>query len=479
MTASTPISSGEMLRILAPATRRELAAVPVASADLAAKTIANAVAAQPAWAARRTGERAEILQQAAARIEEESANWSALLAEESGKILAQAQFEIKLAAAITRGNAERLLSMGSTPLPTETIESTADDIAWVRRAPLGVVAAILPFNFPAELFAEKAAAALAMGNAVIVKPPEQDPLTVMAMREAFISAGVPQNVLAILAGGRQTGAALCADPRIAAVSLTGSTRAGIEVASVPLLRKLHLELGGNDAAIICHDADLDLAAGELVFGRTLMNGQACASNKRIIVHRSIAAELVERLSILLAAMKVGDPLDSNSAIGPLISAEAAGRVASQVARAIEQGARLVWESASSREAFFSPCILADVPRSADVAKDDEIFGPVLTCIPFDNEEEAISIANQSSFGLSGCVFSRDWSRALKLSERLACGGVVVNGTGNYRPPFVPFGGVKQSGLGREGLGYTLEEMSQPRYTVLRRIRKSSGVAGIS
>jgi acyl-CoA reductase-like NAD-dependent aldehyde dehydrogenase len=468
-----------MLRILAPATRRELAAVPVASADLVAKTIANAVAAQPAWAARRTGERAEILRRAAARIEEESANWSPLLAEESGKILAQAQFEVKLAAAITRGNAERLLSLGGTPLPTEALESTADDIAWVRRAPLGVVAAILPFNFPAELFAEKAAAALAMGNAVIIKPPEQDPLTVIAMREAFVSAGVPQEVLAILPGGRQTGAALCTDPRIAAVSLTGSTRAGIEVASVPLLRKLHLELGGNDAAVICHDADLELAAGELVFGRTLMNGQACASNKRIIVHRSIVAELVERLSTLLAAMQVGDPLDSMSAIGPLISSEAARRVASQVARAIEQGAKLVWGSASPRDAFFSPCILADVPRPADVAKDDEIFGPVLTCIPFDDEEEGISIANQSSFGLSGCVFSRDWSRALKLSERLACGGAVVNGTGNYRPPFVPFGGVKQSGLGREGLGYTLEEMSQPRYTVLRRIRKSGGVAGVS
>jgi acyl-CoA reductase-like NAD-dependent aldehyde dehydrogenase len=477
MTASTTISNHELLRVLAPATRRELGAVPVASGDLVSRTISNAVAAQPAWAERRAGERAEILRRAAAGIDEQFANWSRLLAEESGKVLAQAQFELKLAVAITRGNAERLLSIGSTPLPTESLESTADDIAWVRRAPLGVVAAILPFNFPVELFAEKVAAALAMGNAVIVKPPEQDPLTVIAMREAFVRAGVPPDVLAILPGGRKTGAALCADPRLATVSLTGSTRAGVEVASVPLLRKLHLELGGNDAAIVCRDADLELATGELVFGRTLMNGQACASNKRIIVHRSIAGELVERLSALLVPMRVGDPLDPATAIGPLISAEAAKRVGVQVAKAIEQGARLVFGSATPRDAFFSPCILADVPRSADVANDDEIFGPVLTCIPFDTEEEAVSIANQSSFGLSGCVFSRDWSRGLKLSERLACGGAVVNGTGNYRPPFVPFGGVKQSGLGREGLGYTLEEMSQTRYTVLRRIRKHGEVAG--
>jgi len=476
MISSSRISNSETLHISSPATHRELGAVASVSASLVAETISKAAAAQPTWAARRTGERANILDKAAALIDAQAPLWSRLLAEEGGKILAQAQFELKFAASLTRGNAERLRAMGGDLLPTGALESTAADVAWVRRMPLGVIAAVLPFNFPVELFVEKATAALAMGNAVIVKPPEQDPLTVLAVGEAFIAAGVPPDVLAVLAGGRQTGAALCSDSRLAAVSLTGSTRAGLEVASVPLLRKLHLELGGNDAAILCSDADLDLASPELVFGRTLMNGQACASNKRIIVHRSISGELVERLSAILAPMKVGDPLDPASSIGPLISAVAAERVARQVARAIEHGGNLVLGSASARGAFFDPCIIADVPRSADVAIDDEIFGPVLACIPFDTEEQAISIANQSSFGLSGCVFSRDWARALQISDRLACGGVVVNGSGNYRPFIVPFGGVKQSGLGREGLGFTLEEMSQPRYTVLRRIRSSS-VAG--
>jgi acyl-CoA reductase-like NAD-dependent aldehyde dehydrogenase len=204
-----------------------------------------------------------------------------------------------------------------------------------------------------------------------------------------------------------------------------------------------------------------------------MNGQACASNKRIIVQRSVAGELVERLCAAVAKLKVGDPLDEASEIGPLISAEAAERVAQQVARAIEQGGKLAQGSGRARGAFFDPCVIAGLPRTADVAIDDEIFGPVLACIPFDTEEEAVSIANQSSFGLSGCVFSRDWPRALQISDKMQCGGVVVNGTGNYRPFIVPFGGVKQSGLGREGLGFTLEEMSQPRYTVLRRMRHGS------
>jgi len=466
------ISGSESRHIFSPATGRDLGAVPATSAQRVFEAISKAAAVQPAWAAQRSGERAETLERAAVRMEEQAPTWSRLLAEESGKILAQAQFELRLAAALTRANAERLRAMGGDLLPTGALESTADDVAWVRRMPLGIIAAILPFNFPAELFVEKATAALAMGNAVIVKPPEQDPLTVIAMREAFLGAGVPPDALAVLPGGPETGAALCSDPRLAAVSLTGSTRAGMEVARVPLLRKLHLELGGNDAAILCRDADLDLAVAELVFGRTLMNGQACAANKRIIVHRSIAGELVERLTARLQPMRVGDPLDPASSIGPLISESAAERVAAQLARVVEQGGRLVFGSTSAQGAYFHPCIVTDVPRSADVASDDEIFGPVLTCIPFDREEEAVLIANQSNFGLSGCVFSRDWPRALQISERLACGGVVINGSGNYRPFIVPFGGVKQSGLGREGLGYTLQEMSQPRYTVLRRIRSS-------
>jgi acyl-CoA reductase-like NAD-dependent aldehyde dehydrogenase len=461
----------EPLTILAPATHRELGRVPVTPAGEVAERVARAKAAQPAWAARRAGERADIIEGAARLIERNAEDWALLLAEESGKILAQARFELRFASALARGNAERLRAMAGELLPTESLESTADDVAWVRRVPLGVVAAVLPFNFPVELLIEKAAAALAMGNAVVVKPPDQDPLAVLAVVGAFHEAGVPADVLSVATGDRATGAALCADRRLAAVSLTGSTRAGLGVAASPVLRRLHLELGGNDAAILCADADLDAAVPELVFGRTLMNGQACASNKRILVHRSIAAELVERLSASVARIRVGDPLDPACGMGPLISAAAASRVAAQVAHAVGQGAALAWGTGRPDRSFFAPCVLADVPAASDVARDDEIFGPVLACIPFGSEEEAIAIANQSSYGLSGCVFSRDWARGVRIADRMECGGAVVNGTGNYRPPFVPFGGVKESGLGREGLGFTMTEMSQPKYTVLRRIRR--------
>jgi acyl-CoA reductase-like NAD-dependent aldehyde dehydrogenase len=447
------------LEIFAPATHRRIGAVAAASSAEVAAAIGRARDAQPAWARRTAGERADIIDRAARILEDRAAEWSLLLAEESGKVIAQAQFELKFSAALARANAAHLRGMKGELLPTAMLDAT-----------LGVVAAVLPFNFPVELFVEKAAAALAIGNAVIVKPPEQDPLAVGAAIGAFHEAGVPADVLACVNGGREVGAALCSDPRLAAVSLTGSTRAGLAVAAAPVLRKLHLELGGNDAAILCRDCDLDLAVPDLIFGRTLMNGQACASNKRILVHREIADELVGRLSAAVGVLRVGDPLDPASQVGPLISAAAAAGVAAQVARAVGQGAVLAAGTGKADGAFFAPCVLHRVPRGADVAADDEIFGPVLTCIPFAGEDEAVAIANQSSYGLSGCVFSRDWARAMAIADRMESGGVVVNGTGNYRPSFVPFGGMKQSGLGREGLGYTMEELSQAKYTVLRRFR---------
>jgi acyl-CoA reductase-like NAD-dependent aldehyde dehydrogenase len=341
--------------------------------------------------------------------------------------------------------------------------------------PLGVVAAIIPFNFPVELLIEKAAAALVAGNTVIVKPPEQNPLAVLEAVAAFHAAGVPPDVLQTVCGGRDVGEALAGAPGIAAISLTGSTRAGLAAAqqAAPVLRRVHLELGGNDAALILEDADLDLVVEEVVPGRLLMNGQSCAANKRLIVHASLAAALSERLAARIAQLTVGDPLDRRHHLGPLISNDAAARVVQQIKKAVDQGARLVVGDAKTRGAQVGVHLLDRIPSAAEIAIDDEIFGPVFALIPVGSDREALQVANRSSFGLSGCVFSRDVARALAVADRLETGGVVINGSGNYRPPVVPFGGVKLSGLGREGLGYTIEEMTQPKYTVLRRIQRDS------
>ena len=357
-------------------------------------------------------------------------------------------------------------------LPTEGNFGTEWDLAYTRREPLGVVAAILPFNFPVELFVEKCAAALVGGNAVVVKPPLEDPLVVERFRRALIEAGVPEDVIQAVHGDADVGAALATAPGIDAISLTGSTNAGIAVATATAaqLRVLHLELGGNNACLVLDDADIDLVAEEATRGRILMNGQACSASKRVLVHRSLHDELAERLAAAATAQRVGPAVDADSTIGPLIHAGAASRVASQVANARAQGAEIAAGSGEADGAYFAPTVLASVPATADVARDDEIFGPVFNLIPVDSQEEAIATANASSFGLMASVFSADPQRALIVAEQLESGGVVINGTDNYRPPVIPFGGVKLSGRGREGLGYTLEELTREKPIIFRRFR---------
>ena len=425
------------------------------------------------WSRLTFGRRADLLEKAARLCLERAEPIARLLCLESGKVLRQAQFEVQFAASLLKGNAELARRQCGELLPTESMEGTAQDIAWVRRVPLGTVAAILPFNFPVELLIEKAAAALAMGNTVVVKTPEQDPLAVLSVIELFYEAGIPREALQVVNGGADAGEQLASSARIAAISLTGSTRAGLAAArcAAPKLRRLHLELGGNDAALILEDADLDLVVSEVVPGRILMNGQSCAANKRLIVHRRLAEELTARLAAAVGALKAGDPMGADTNVGPLISQAAAVRVIEQVGRAIGEGAMLVVGELGRRGALVDPHLLANVSPNSQIAGDDEIFGPIFAVIPVESDRDALRVANQSSYGLNACVFSRDMARALAFSERLQAGGVIINGSGNYRPPMVPFGGVKLSGLGREGLGFTLAEMSQQKFTVLRRIRR--------
>lgn len=434
--------------------------------------VAAARAAQAAWSHWSLAERAAVLDAAADDLTKEIPELGRLLAAESGKPLAQADFEVRGAISLLRGNAAEARRLGGRVLPTEGNVGTEHDLAITRRQPLGVVAAILPFNFPVELLVEKCAAALVIGNAVVAKPPVEDPLTVGRFHEALVRAGVPAPAFALVQGDRDVGAALATAEGIDAVSLTGSTAAGVAVAEATArtLRPLHLELGGNNACVVRADADLDLVVAEAARGRLMMNGQACSATKRIIVHRSRHEELVERLGSVAAEQVLGSPTDATTTVGPLITPGAAERVAAQVATACGQGATLAAGSNAADGPFFAPAVLAGVPTTADVARDDEIFGPVFSVIPVDGDAEALEVANSSSFGLMASVFTADLRRGFALAERIEAGGVVINGSDNYRPPVIPFGGVKLSGTGREGLGYTIDELSREKTIVLRRFR---------
>ncbi|NIA24529.1 MAG: aldehyde dehydrogenase family protein [Gammaproteobacteria bacterium] len=466
------ITSGAERAIYAPADGTVVGSIREATLDDITHAVAAARRSLDDWRRAAPYDRAAVLSRAAALLENRAEELGLLHARESGKVITQARKEIFGAAALLDENAHIGRFDAGYLAPTGALPGGERDLTLVERVPLGVVACVIPFNFPVELTIEKAGAALAAGNTVVVKPPPQNPLATIATVQALIDAGLPEGVLTVLPGGREVSAALCAAPGVDAVSLTGSVGAGVAVAQATahMLRPLHLELGGNGAAVVFDDADVDLVVSETLRGRMLMNGQACAATKRLVVHRSVVTEVVERLEAVLAAITVGDPTDESSEVGPLIDARSASRVAAQVSKAVSQGATLVRGEMSARDAWYPPALLRSVPAGADVAVDDEIFGPVVTTIPFDTDEESIEIVNSSQLALTAAIFSGDLERALAAAQRFEVGGVVVNGTNNYRPPVVPFGGVGLAGTGREGIGYTYEDLTRTRFIAVRGVR---------
>lgn len=340
--------------------------------------------------------------------------------------------------------------------------------AMTVRQPLGVVAAIVPFNYPVELYAHKAAAALAAGNAVIVKPPSACPLTLLQIAGILEEAGLPRAAHQVITGpGELVGEILATSPAVRLLSLTGSTAVGIRLSQLGAahLQRIHLELGGNDATIVCADADLDKATEAIVLGRLARgNGQICCAVKRVFVDRKIYGPFCASLAAKAARLKVGDQLDEDCDVGPLISVEAAMKVEASIKESLALGARLL-HGGSRKGAFIEPTVLSEVPISAPLFK-DETFGPVAPIVAFDEVEEAIRMANDSPYGLQAAVFTKDLSRAMTIATRLEAGGVIINWSSALRAEHLPFGGTKSSGHGREGLYDTLGEMTEQKAIVI-------------
>ncbi|MCL2889124.1 MAG: aldehyde dehydrogenase family protein, partial [Eggerthellaceae bacterium] len=339
------------------------------------------------------------------------------------------------------------------------------------REPIGVFACIIPFNFPCDLFDQKVAPTLMAGNAAIVKPSTDNPLTLCILTELLVQAGVTPGAIQILTGrGSKVGSWLCAHPQVHGITLTGSTEVGIETYKTAASHLAHiaLELGGNDAFIVCADGDVDLAVEELIWGRMYNTGQVCCASKRFLVHNSLKDEFTEKAVARIRQIKTGDPANDETEIGCLISERAAIEVEAQVNRTVAQGGRIVL-GGKRNGAFYEATVIVDVPKTADVAKDMEIFGPVVPIIGFDSNEEAVEIANDSIFGLCGCVFSRDAKTAWNIGRKLECGGVVINGASFFRSFEMPFGGYKYSGIGTEGVLSTFDEVTRTKTIVLKNI----------
>ena len=439
--------------------------------------VEKAIKAFRSWRFSAPNERAKILKDASTKLISRKKELETLHCKESGKILLQSQKEILGASNLLEANSNLGLFDSGNIAPTGALPNGERDLTIVERVPLGVVVCVIPFNFPIELTFEKAAAAIVAGNVVLLKPPPQNPLATIMAVKIFNDSGLPKDVLQVVPGKNKFSSELCSHPQIDAVSLTGSPKAGISLAqsTAKFLRPLHLELGGNGVSIVLEDADLDYVVSESIRGRLLMNGQACAATKRIVVKEKIADELTEKLDNELGKIKMGNPELPESNLGPLINHESALKVFSQVNTILKQGGVLVRGNTITGNSWYSPTLIDKVPKKADVAIDDEIFGPVFPIIRVKEDSEAIEIANQTSLRLTSAVFSKDLEHAFKIAHQLDFGGIVINGTNNYRPPIVPFGGVGLAGYGREGLGYTIDELTRSRFIAVRNIRPSSEI----
>ncbi len=462
--------SGATFDVIAPATGEVIDSVPKATAEDVENAVAAAVEGQKAWADVPVSQKAQILYRFLDIVDMNKEDLAQTLSAENGKPITEARAEIGNIRTGFSGFIEHAKHYYGTIIPPGTEAGQEKHMQLVTREPLGVVACIIPFNFPCDLFDQKVAPALLMGNAAIVMPSSDNPLTLMKLTEMLVDAGVPDGVIQCVTAPGSVKSVAVSDPRVHLVTLTGSTEVGIETAKTAAANLTHtaLELGGNDAFILLDDGDVDLAVEEMIWGRMYNTGQVCCASKRFLIHNSLKNEFTEKAVNRIKQLKCGYPKDEDTQIACLISEKAAIKVEKEVNLTVEQGGKIIL-GGKRNGAFYEPTVIVDVPKDADVAKDMEIFGPVVPIIGFDTDEEAIEIANSSKFGLSSCVFSRDQKRAFKIARAMEAGGAVINGASFFRPFELPFGGWKQSGIGTEGVMCTFNEMTRVKNIILKNI----------
>ena len=463
--------SGAEIEVVNPATQELIATVPNVGKEDIDEAVRVAKIEQKKWEKVSIYERGDILYKFVDLVEQNKDRLAKLLSEETGKPITEAYGELANVRIGVRGFVERAKHLYGESIPAGQEAGQEKTMQITQRYPIGVIAAIIPFNFPSDLFCQKVPPALMMGNSIIVKPSNYNPLTLIEYTKLMIEAGVPAGCIQVLTGdGPVAGQLLAAHPDVHLVSLTGSTGAGIQTMGTASKHLAHvmLELGGNDAFIMLEDGDMDLAVKETIWGRLYNGGQVCCASKRFLIHNSRKQEFIDRMKEVIDNLKIGDPMNPETQMGPLININAAKRVEEQVNQTVAAGATIVC-GGKREDAYYYPTILDNVTKDMDIAKDMEVFGPVIPVIGFDDVEEAIEIANQSSYGLCGCVITKDYSRGIKIADRLECGGAIVNGASFYRSFEMPFGGWKHSGIGNEGVLTTLQEMSRLKTIIIKNI----------
>ncbi|GAB3447599.1 aldehyde dehydrogenase family protein [Actinophytocola sediminis] len=409
--------------------------------------------------------RADVLDRASALAVTHRAEFARLIARELGKPVKDGMGELDRVADTFAVCASEARAIGGEVLPVAGWERGVGNTALTYRAPVGVALAITPFNAPANLLAHKLGASFAAGNTTIVKGPPQAPATTAAMIALVLAAGMPAEAVQLVHGGGEVGAALCAAPEVGVISFTGSPETGNAVARAAGAKRLVLELGGNAATIVCADAEVAHAARICARTGYSNSGQSCISVQRVYVHRSRFAEFLDAFRAEVAALVVGDPLDPATDVGSMVDEAAAARVEAWIAAATASGGRLV-AGGKRTGATLWPAVVADPPADATLVT-EEVFGALVAVLPFDDLDTVIKTCNSSRFGLQAGLFTKDITTILTVWRELAVGGLVVNGSSNFRLDHVPFGGVKDSGFGREAPRQMIEDYTVIKSLILR------------
>jgi benzaldehyde dehydrogenase (NAD) len=450
--------------IVEPATGNEIGRIGSADAEDVAKAAAAAASAQPAWAATNFEERAAVLRRAADLLSKHAEELTGFMVREAGAVPAMAGFNVYVATQ----ECYEAATLASRPLG-EILPTALPRLSLLRRVPVGVVGVISPFNAPLILSSRSVAPALALGNAVVLKPDQRTGVSGgVILARIFEEAGLPENLLHVLPGGPEAGTALVTDPRIRVVSFTGSSATGRKVAELGArhLKRVHLELGGNSALVILDDADVERAVSAGAWGAFLHQGQICMTAGRHIVHDSVADAYIEGLSAHADHLPVGDPATAQVALGPLIDANQRDKVHGLVTSTVDAGARLA-AGGTYEGLFYRPTVLAEV-RTDMPAYSQEVFGPVAPVIRFSSEEEAVRLAADSDYGLSLGILTGNIDRGLRLAEQIPTGIVHINDQTVNDEAVAPFGGVLDSGTGaRFGGAANLDAFTDQRWITLR------------
>ena len=499
------VSRSAGIEVYDPYTGQLIDTIPTASKEDLDRAVENARRAYSKWSKTSVYDRAQLAKRFLTLVDEHREELAQSLSRESGKKIALSRIEVNNILLSWELFIEKARHMYGTLIPQGLEVNQARNMVMCTREPLGVIACILPFNFPCNLFSQKAAPALLAGNCIIIKPASDNPLTILRLGQLLLEAGFPEGTVQVLTGrGSELGDPLAMHSGIDAISLTGSSEVGMHVAQLaaPTLKKVMLELGGNDPFIVLPDADLAAAVKEAVFARTFYSGQICCAPKRFLIHRSVYEEFVDLLAKELSDVRCTDPMSEEAGMGTLISERAAARVEEQIKLTLAQGGNLVLggkraatpaaDGSAAVEATLTASgnlvlggkraatpaggsaaveatLIRDVPHDADIMHDMEVFGPVIPVTSFETDEEVIELANASAYGLGAAVFTQRIDAAARYTRELEAGNVVINGSSYFRTFEMPFGGWKQSGLGNEGVSITFDEMTRIKNVVLKGI----------